>query len=117
MLRQQRENIHTILYYLDRLNDGQYPNWEAGVQNWLSSHSITNITTSEPTYSYTPGQESDIFSQNIEFISPINGAFINENTKVMVKINSLNVSRVGLYINNNLVNEGNINSLRNSKVY
>ncbi len=105
-----RENIHTILYYLDRLNDGQYPNWEAGVQNWLSSHSITNITTSEPTYSYTPGQESDIFSQNIEFISPINGAFINENTKVMVKINSLNVSRVGLYINNNLVNEGNINN-------
>ncbi len=109
MLRGQldKNNLHTILYFLGRTNDGQYPNWEAAVQNWISSHTIQDINMGS---SYSQNQELSNQTQNIDLISPLNGSFISGETKAILRTTIPDVQKISLYINGNLVNEGNLNN-------
>lgn len=109
MLRGQldKSNLHTILYFLDRTGDGQYQNWEAGVQSWILSHTIGDVNMSS---SYSQTEETLNQTSNIDLISPLNGTFINNDTKVMIKVSTPNIQKISLYINGNLANEGNLNN-------
>ncbi len=111
-----RANPHNILFYLNRLNDPQYPNWEAGVQDWLRTHILPE--TSVPTYSYAEGDSPDSAGNGlkIEFTNLRNGDFVTNDPLVQVKITSgSDINQVEVYINDRLADvvSGNIGKIAN----
>jgi len=99
-----RENPHNILFYLNRLTDPQYLNWETGVQNWLRNNVLPDVST--PTYSYAEGEEPSVTSGNgpkIEFLGVKNGDFITNDLDLELKLTSnVNVAQIEVYINDQL---------------
>ena len=99
-----RENPHNILFYLNRLNDPQYLNWEAGVQEWLRTHILPEMSI--PTYSYAEGDEPGSVGTGprVEFVSPGNGEFITGDPTLRSRIVSgADIIQIEVYINDRLV--------------
>ncbi|MDD4930789.1 MAG: PBP1A family penicillin-binding protein [Candidatus Colwellbacteria bacterium] len=101
-----RTNVHNILYYLNRLDDQQYPNWEEGVQQWLRTNNIT--TLSGPTYSYPSGEAPTIPGSGvltIDLINPKNGDFIDKDQDVIANISDSGpqIKKVELFLNETLI--------------
>jgi len=97
------DNIHNILFYLNKLSDPQYSNWEEGVQNWLKNNILPEI--SESTYSYIKGieQTSDM-GPSIEIIGLNNGDFISDNPILQFKaLSNTGLQKVEIYINEQLL--------------
>lgn len=103
-----RKNPHNILFYLNRLSDHQYPNWEEGVQNWLKHNILPEI--SAPTYSYSgeSNQPAAVGAgPKINIFYPKNGDFILSNPVVRAQISSnAQISKAELYINDKLIDTG-----------
>lgn len=99
-------NPHNILYYLNRLDDPQYPKWEEGVQQWLRINKITSLTA--PTYSYSEGETVPIIGSGsvmISLNSLKNGDFVRVPTDLIANISSSGpqIKKVEFYLNNNLL--------------
>ncbi|OGY56160.1 MAG: hypothetical protein A2Y84_00910 [Candidatus Colwellbacteria bacterium RBG_13_48_8] len=96
---------HSILYYLGRLNDPQYPNWEAGIKAWLSTHpeSSIKIPRVEPGEVNKTGTGVDK-SIEIDFISPNNGETVESTFPLRVSVAAPDdLDRVEVFVNNELV--------------
>ncbi len=99
-----RNNIHNILFFLNRLDDSQYNNWEEGVQNWIRTNVIPDISASS--YSYAAGQNPSVKKGNVSIalISPLNGDFIKADSTVFAEAESNEgISKIEIYLNNNLI--------------
>lgn len=96
--------FHTILYYLDRRGDPQYPNWETGVQGWLQSNTVDRrkfefVDSSD--LSETRGG-GDI---DIDVVSPQSGSFVSGDVSARFDISSERDLRVvELFLNDELIN-------------
>jgi len=111
-----RANPHNILYYLGRLNDPQYFNWETGVQEWLRTHVLPEISI--PTYSYAEGENPGSVGNGVrvEFIGLKSGDFITNNPFIQASITSgVNISQIEVYINDRLADvvSGNLGTSSN----
>jgi hypothetical protein len=102
------------LYYLGRVNDPQYINWETGVSSWLQNNSFdpsqfTVVSPSAPTTSSPSnggGTSSSTPNSTIEIkaATPNNGDFITNQININAAITStLGISKVEVYLNNNLI--------------
>ncbi|MFA4999290.1 MAG: transglycosylase domain-containing protein [Parcubacteria group bacterium] len=100
-----RQNPHNILFYLNRLTDPQYLNWEEGVQNWLRNNILPEIST--PTYSYAEGEETPGVvgdGPKIEFFGIKNGDFITGDLSLQSTIHSgAVITQVEVYLNDQLI--------------
>ena len=100
-----RENPRNILFYLNRLDDPQFPNWEAGVQNWLKVNTLPD--TLVPTHSHPTGEEGTrVISAGpkIRVLNVRNGDFIMQDLSLKAEIHSnTDIQQVKIYINNRLV--------------
>jgi len=99
-----RENPHNILFYLNKLSDPQFINWETGVQNWLKSNILPDISL--PSYSYSEGETQPGIvgsGPRITISGPMNGDIITSDPLIYAKIVSgSQLIKIELYINNNL---------------
>lgn len=105
-----RTNVHNILYFLNRLDDPQYQNWEEGVQGWLKNNLNSSIFESLQSHNSGLQISEGITGSNtlpgITLISPKNGDFIGEDSKVEALLRSDSpIQKIGLYLNGNLVGE------------
>lgn len=99
-----RENVRNILFYLNRLDDPQFFNWETAIQNWINNNSLP-ITT-KPSYSYMIGKNTSSIGIKpvIKLISPQNGDFVRRNLLIQFQVSSSeNLSKINIYLNNNRV--------------
>ncbi|MCL4530597.1 MAG: Ig-like domain-containing protein [Chloroflexi bacterium] len=116
---------HDILYYLGRVNDPQFINWEAGVKSWLSSNQIDfskfQVSTSpvvgplnNPPATTATGASGAI---QINLSSPQNGDFITNQINVSAAALSLNtITKIEVYLNNNLI-DSKVGSFGNNYTY
>ncbi len=93
---------HSILHYLGRQGDSQYPGWEAGIQYWLGA------TGAAPTRFPTVGEGGDGLATtdgiSIEFMSPRNGESVEESFTLRAEVKSEEpLERVRVYFNNELL--------------
>jgi len=99
-----RENPRNILFYLNRLDDPQFPNWEVGVQNWLRTNALPE--TLVPTHSFPAGRDEGIISAGpkINILNIRNGDFITQDLLLQVNIvSNIDIQQVRIYINDVLV--------------
>jgi len=116
---------HDILYYLGRVNDPQFINWEEGVRLWLQSHAVdfnkfqvsTYTPTSTDLNSTTTNTANTGGAIQINLDSPKNGDFITDQINITAGMSSSNVlSKVEIYLNNNLI-DSRVGDLGNSYNY
>lgn len=97
---------HSILYYLDRINDPQFVNWEMAISEWLLRNAVdTNkfTTTIKPTFDFSPEDTSrgDI---KMDLIKPKNGDFIENEIDIEAELSSdSKINKLEIYLNNELV--------------
>ncbi len=104
-------SLHTILYFIDRRGDPQFPNWEAGVQNWLRTNSVDRRRFEFVNESSSDDEDGG--NIDIEALSPEDGSFISDSFEAKFRISSeKRVSRVELFVNGDLVDESMDNSRR-----
>ena len=90
---------HSILYYLGRTSDPQYPNWEAGIRNWLAVNAVpANIPTTEGNGSYVGGID-------ITFQSPKNGATVTSPLSLRAEVTAggTNLRNIKILVNGSIV--------------
>ena len=93
---------HSILYYLGRQNDSQYPGWEAGIQSWLLSNPAP---TRFPFYKADP--EADVAESggpiNIRFLSPDDGDGVRRTFVLRARVDGKNdIVTVNIYMDDSL---------------
>jgi len=117
------KEIHSALYYIDKNNilgpalqnpfqDPQFWNWEVPVINWAKSH-ILNFTQEYnlqlgPEYiPEAPNTATTIYfpaPPTIEFISPQNGDFLENDTQIEIEVKDFpQISQASVYLNQNLI--------------
>jgi len=100
-----RENPRNILFYLNRLDDPQFPNWEAGVQNWLKTNILPE--TLVPTRTSQAGARNENGAStkpNINVLNIRNGDFITQDLLLQAEIRSnTDIQQINIYINDRLV--------------
>jgi len=100
-----RENPRNILFYLNRLTDPQFINWETSVQHWLKNNVLPE--TLLPTHSYAEGEETPIVigsGPRINILNIKNGDFITTDLVLQTRILSeVNIQQIQVYINNQIV--------------
>ena len=88
---------HSVLHYLGRQGDSQYPLWEAGIRAWLTSNP-------EPTRfpKVKPGSESSVSGElNIEFMTPDNGDKVGQAFTLHAKVSSKsNITTARVFLDN-----------------
>lgn len=97
---------HEILYYLNRINDPQFNNWEEGVRLWLLTHQFDinkfKTTTSVPITGTAPSAPAGNIGVTIN--SPNNGDFITDTININAEAYSDNkITKLEIYLNNNLI--------------
>lgn len=110
---QDGEHYHSILYYLGRINDPQFNNWEVGVSSWLQTHTVDASRFSVAAFSENSSSSS--FSSGtsairIALLTPENGSFISQGTLIPVTAtihSSLKIEKIQLYFNGALLHETN----------
>ena len=101
-----RDGFHNILYYLNRVGDPQYQNWEAGVRGWLQTNSVDLsrfelVEASEGFGSGDAGGEGEI---NLKIDEPRNGDFTDGSILVGFKVESKRpIAKIEIYFNDRLV--------------
>jgi len=98
---------HNILYYLGRVNDPQFNNWEEGIRQWTQNNQIDlnkfNTTNIKP----IPDQEASISSGGdiiINLINPKNGEFVEDEITINAEIaSSSKINKLEIYLNNELI--------------
>jgi len=98
-------SLHTILYYLGRRDDPQFPNWETGVQSWLQTNSVDRrkFELVDESSIENPPAEGKI---EIEPISPENGSFVSGPVDARFRIISeKDISSIEVYLNGGLVGQ------------
>lgn len=96
---------HEILYYLNRLNDSQFNNWEEGLRTWLASNTY-NRNKFATAINSAPGTitENDKGGITISVDSPKNGDTISNRLDVSANIASkINISKVETFLNKKLI--------------
>jgi membrane peptidoglycan carboxypeptidase len=117
---------HSILYYLGRVNDPEFVNWETGINVWLQTHTVdtnkfTFISPSElnnpapaQTQPSPTNQQSNI---QIKLDNPQNGTFVVQPLNITAQISSqLPLEKIEVYLNNNLI-DSQYNNLGNNYTY
>jgi len=120
---------HSILYYLGRVNDPEYINWETAVSTWVTingfnpnNFNLTVVASSTPvTYSISNDNSTSSSTPNstiqIQTTSPSNGDFITNQININSTItSSLDISKVEVYLNNNLI-DSKVGDLGTSYIY
>jgi 1A family penicillin-binding protein len=96
--------FHNILYYVGRVGDPQFNNWEAGVRNWLQ---VNSVDTRRFTFVDASGISSGGIGGgriDINVISPVNGSFANDPVVIEFKVSSENpVDKLEVYLNERLI--------------
>ncbi|MBI1838837.1 MAG: transglycosylase domain-containing protein [Candidatus Colwellbacteria bacterium] len=98
--------FHDILYYLGRVNDPQFNNWEEGVKYWLSKNTVDlnrfRLSLDIPIIDNNPvPQAGDI---QIKLNSPNNGDYMSDNLNIDTLISSKSqITKIEAYFNNELV--------------
>lgn len=98
---------HDLLYYLGRINDPQFVNWEEGIKNWLKTNSVNpnRFIAVSPSGGISlggVGLEKSLIK--IILNSPQNGSFVEENFLVDADISSTQpISKLELYLNDALI--------------
>lgn len=89
---------HSILHYLGRTTDPQYPNWEAGIRNWL----LANIVP--PGLPTTEEGSSATAAIDIDFISPQNGDAVSDPFLLEARVSSrdFDIDSLRIYVNGSL---------------
>ena len=92
------DEYHSILHYLDRVNDSQYINWENAIDNWLSIN---------PEPKNIPSVDSDDVGKDkisIDFIDPENGDSVDNSFLLEAEIESdEDIKRIRVYLDGDLV--------------
>ncbi|OGE84612.1 MAG: hypothetical protein A2846_02815 [Candidatus Doudnabacteria bacterium RIFCSPHIGHO2_01_FULL_49_9] len=104
---------HNILYYLGRLDDSQFKNWEDGVLEWLK----TNVF--DASRFAAKGDETSLSGGqiNIDIVSPKNGEMINGQIMVAANIKSIApLDKIYLLFNSVVVDQR-IDGLTNEYTY
>ncbi len=110
---------HEILYYLDRVNDSQFNNWEEGVKKWLLTNKVDvnkfKTTTSAPVVGTAPNAPAGDMGVTIN--SPSNGSFITDTIDVSADAYSNNkITKLEIYLNEKLI-DSKVNDLGQSYKY
>jgi len=107
--------IHTILYYVDKKNplgappqnpqaDIQFKNWEDGIINWLGTNPQFLINRHNGTTNTGP----------IELLTIKNGDFITSPFTIQAKITSMNdITGIEVYLNEVLIKKDLVSSVKN----
>lgn len=99
---------HEVLYYLNRQNDSQYKNWEAGLQEWLKTNSpdttkfaVADSTPASPAPAASaPGADDTAITVS----SPKNGDTFTDGFNINAQINSpAEIAKIEVYFNNGLL--------------
>ncbi|MBU2101113.1 PBP1A family penicillin-binding protein [Patescibacteria group bacterium] len=90
--------FHNILYYLGRLGDSQYSNWENGIQGWLATNGTGSIRV--PTVPKDGQNDSpEVDKATINFVSPNNGDEVADTFTLIAEINAPEkLSRVKIFV-------------------
>jgi 1A family penicillin-binding protein len=116
---------HDILYYLGRVNNPQFINWEEGVKLWLQLHTVDfnkfQVSTYTPTQTNPNNATQNTTSADrviqITINSPKNGDFISDQINITALVaSSSTISKIEVYLNNNLI-DSKIGDLGNSYNY
>ncbi|MBI2592879.1 MAG: transglycosylase domain-containing protein [Candidatus Colwellbacteria bacterium] len=103
-----RGDYHDLLYYLGRLDDPQFINWEEGLKNWLTKNSVDSnrfLVSLGGSVSAGAGQSVASLIQ-VVVGSPGNGSFVSGDVPVEASINSArSIEKIELYLNNELVDD------------
>lgn len=112
----QGEAPHSLLYYLGRVNDPQFPNWEAGVSAWLGSNTFdpSAFATSSTGGGAVSNGENATSSVKVSLKNPGNGVFIEEGKDIQVNAvftSTLPLQKIEVYLNGALIDSlSNINA-------
>ncbi len=94
---------HSILYYLGRQGDSQYPLWEQGIQSWLISNPKPTRFPTVDKNAVEEDSKSDNGDLDINFISPDNGDNVNQSFTLRAKISGKDdIASVRIYLNNSI---------------
>ncbi|HEY4496867.1 MAG TPA: PBP1A family penicillin-binding protein [Candidatus Paceibacterota bacterium] len=90
---------HTVLYYLNKVNDSQFNNWEDGLIEWLKNNTI-DLSLFRKVDELSQNQSKI----NIKLSSPENGSMINNSLNLNFEIESLNkINLIEIYFNNEVI--------------
>lgn len=97
---------HEILYYLNRVNDPQFNNWEEGVKRWLLTNKVDvnkfKTTASAPVVGNI--LSAPIGNAGVIINSPRNGSFVADTIAVDAEAYSNNrITKLEIYLNDNLL--------------
>ena len=92
---------HSILHYLGRQNDSQYPNWEAGIKAWLG---VNPAPTRFPTAKIEGESVTDNSGLKIKFLSPDNGDKVSKAFVLRARISGdKDITSAKIYLDNSLM--------------
>lgn len=111
---------HNILYYLGRINDPQFNNWETGVKQWLLSNKVDlnkfKTTTTLPILDST-AEATHSGDIRLNIVNPRNGDFIEGEINIEAELTSTSkITKLEIYLNSELV-ENALSDLGTSYVY
>jgi len=88
---------HSILHYLGRQSDSQYPGWENAINYWLS---VNPAPTRFPTVRASDFGDSSGGSFDIRFLSPENGDSVNDSFTFRGKVRGAeDLETIKVYLN------------------
>ncbi len=124
--------VHSILYYVDKRNpagpmpaapdqDPQFENWEKPVIEWAKTHIsgfIEGVTYNQPVpFGSTLNNTSQMASSSVTFVTPTNGAFVNNSLSISANLTSINpITRINVLLNGTIL-ESKSGSFGNSYSY
>jgi 1A family penicillin-binding protein len=93
--------FHSVLYYLEKMNDPQYQNWEAGIRAWLSVNGEAAIKIPFA-LEESSGSTGPVSSDKLEisFVSPQDGDGVDQEFLLIADVVSPeDLKRVKVYLN------------------
>ncbi|MBT9151339.1 MAG: Penicillin-binding protein 1A [candidate division WS2 bacterium] len=96
----------SILYYLNRINDPQFVNWEMAIFGWLTKNAVDINkfkTTTKSSFGSSPKTTSN-GSIKMELLKPKNGYFIQDEIDIEAELSSTSkINKLEVYLNNELI--------------
>ncbi len=96
----------SILYYLNRINDPQFVNWEMAIFGWLTKNAVDINkfkTTTKSSFDSSPKTTSN-GSIKMELLKPKNGYFIQDEIDIEAELSSTSkINKLEVYLNNELI--------------
>ncbi len=101
-----RGEYHELLYYLGRLDDPQFNNWEEGIKYWLQTNRVEPnrfaISRTSPPSGVAPSEKGGAVQVSIN--SPSGGSFVSEDLRVDVTVASIKpLAKIEVYLNDQLI--------------